>query len=308
MTRETLDLRGLPVWERAALVLESFDRLEPGEQLAFLTEIEPRALAGRLEQLRPKTSAVEFLKRGDAQWEVRIRRTAAGGDASGLSGCLRRSSLFATLTDDELAVAVESAAEHAARKNQQIFAQNEPIDRMVVVREGVFAVVSGTQDRERIHEHLYASESYGVTELFDRGLAVARLISISKNSRYATIPFDVVRDLAHRNVEFTFALAACVAQRHRALADAIVEHLTQPILSRVAAALLPFAVPEQGMQAALPPLATMTQSQIAASAGTVKEVAARAISELERREALRRERGHVRYLDRVRLLEIIEGT
>lgn len=50
----------------------------------------------------------------------------------------------------------------------------------------------------------------------------------------------------------------------------------------------------------------MTQSQIAAAAGTVKDVAARAISELQHRGALRRERGHIAYLDRVRLVRVIE--
>jgi hypothetical protein len=50
----------------------------------------------------------------------------------------------------------------------------------------------------------------------------------------------------------------------------------------------------------------MTQSQVAASAGTVKEVAARAIAELERLQALRRERGHIRYLDRTKLLQTME--
>jgi hypothetical protein len=50
----------------------------------------------------------------------------------------------------------------------------------------------------------------------------------------------------------------------------------------------------------------MTQTQVAAAAGTVKEVAARAIADLERVQALRRERGHIRYLDRAKLLEIID--
>jgi hypothetical protein len=82
--------------------------------------------------------------------------------------------------------------------------------------------------------------------------------------------------------------------------------VSQPIIARVANALLPYAAPEQGLHPALPPLPNMTQSQVAASAGTVKEVAARAIAELERLQALRRERGHIRYLDRTKLLQTME--
>ncbi|HEY5426137.1 MAG TPA: helix-turn-helix domain-containing protein [Candidatus Tumulicola sp.] len=78
-----------------------------------------------------------------------------------------------------------------------------------------------------------------------------------------------------------------------------------PILARIARVLVPYAMPERGLVPAAASLATVTQSQIAAAAGTVKEVAARAIAELESRNVLRRERGHIRYLDRQELLELI---
>jgi hypothetical protein len=58
---------------------------------------------------------------------------------------------------------------------------------------------------------------------------------------------------------------------------------------------------------AIAPLPNMTQSQIAASAGTVKEVAARAIAELERQGLLKRERGHIRYLNRQGLTDFVRA-
>jgi CRP-like cAMP-binding protein len=138
-------------------------------------------------------------------------------------------------------------------------------------------------------------------------LWLGRTVAVSKTARYATVPFDVVRDLAHREPELLIALGASCAQRTRGLASTLAAQVSKPILVRVAGALLPYAPPAQGLDLALPPLPTMTQSQIAAAAGTVKEVAARAISELERMGAVRRERGHVRYLNRSKLLETI-GT
>jgi hypothetical protein len=106
--------------------------------------------------------------------------------------------------------------------------------------------------------------------------------------------------------DFLLAIGAATAQRNRTLASELAAQVSQPIISRVASALLPYAVPERELNPALPPLPTMTQAQIAAAAGTVKEVAARAIAELERVQALRRERGHIRYLDRAKLLAMIE--
>jgi CRP-like cAMP-binding protein len=120
------------------------------------------------------------------------------------------------------------------------------------------------------------------------------------------LPYDAVREIAGRNVTFLAALGATTAQRNRTLAGALASQVSQPIIARVANALLPYAAPEQGLHPALPPLPNMTQSQVAASAGTVKEVAARAIAELERLQALRRERGHIRYLDRTKLLQTME--
>jgi hypothetical protein len=67
-------------------------------------------------------------------------------------------------------------------------------------------------------------------------------------------------------------------------------------------------MPERGLSPARAPLPNLTQAQIAAAAGTVKEVAARAIAELEQRELLKRERGHIRYLDRQGLLDMIKDA
>jgi CRP-like cAMP-binding protein len=120
------------------------------------------------------------------------------------------------------------------------------------------------------------------------------------------VPYDLLRSIVAQEPDFLMALAAETAQRNRTLASGLASQVSQPIIARVAAALLPYAAPEREFHPALPPLPTMTQAQIAAAAGTVKEVAARAIAELERVQALRRERGHIRYLDRSKLLAMIE--
>jgi hypothetical protein len=99
-----------------------------------------------------------------------------------------------------------------------------------------------------------------------------------------------------------------MAQRIRLLADALAVQGSLPILGRIARVLLPYAMPERGLVPAASSLSTITQSQIAAAGGTVKEVAARAIAELESRSALRREHGHIRYLDREVLLELIQDV
>jgi CRP/FNR family transcriptional regulator len=306
VTHDPLDLRNLPVWERASTVLEESAKLGTGDSLEFLTEVDPRALIARIEQLHPDEFAFEPRHLGGNEWRVRLTRSYFDAHASSLAAAMRRSPVFSTLDENARAQLMESVSEHTARKGQIICAENAACTYLALIVEGAMAVFVGAGSRERLLFHLSPFDTFGETEFFDGGLSVGRTVVLSKTARYATIPFNVLRDVATRHPSFMTTLAATISQRNRTLASELAAQVSQPIIARVAAALLPYAAPERQLHPALPPLPTMTQAQIAAAAGTVKEVAARAIAELERVQALRRERGHIRYLDRSKLLSMID--
>ena len=308
MTQQPLDLRHFSVWERAALVLERSDALAAGGSFEFYTEVNPRALVGRLEQLRPGQLAFEPRRLGDAEWHVVLTRVAVEEGATSLRVALQRSAVYSRLDENARAQIAESMAEFDAKKGQVLCAENCECESLGILLEGALAVVVGAGARERLLFHLFPFETFGDSEFFDAGLAMGRTIVLSKTARYALVPFTVAREVAARNPAFAMALGSAVAQRNRTLASALAAQVSQPIIARVASALLPYAAPERGLHPALPPLQNMTQAQVAASAGTVKEVAARAIAELERVQALRRERGHIKYLDRTKLLEMIDQS
>lgn len=306
MTQEPLDLRRLSIWERAATVLEQSDRLAAGGSFELLLEVNPRALIGRLEQLRPGQLAFEPRHIGEGEWRVVLTRVVVEDGSSSLATAMQRNPIFSRLDANARARLIEATEERQAKKGETICPENAACDSLGILLEGTFAVFVGAGSRERLLYHLFPFETFADGEFFDGGLSVGRTVALSKTARYARVPYDVVRQILGGDAEFLTALAAVVAQRNRALASALAAQVSQPILSRVAAALLPYAAPERGLHPALPPLPNMTQAQVAASAGTVKEVAARAIAELERVQALQRERGHIRYLDRTRLLESID--
>lgn len=308
MTHEPLDLRNLPVWERASTVLEESAKLGIGDSFVFLTEVDPRALVSRLEQLCPGEFSFEYRHLGGAEWRVILKRVHLDPDASSLAAALRRSAIFAHVDENSRARLMEAVAEHSVRKGQIISAENAGCTYLGLLLEGAMAVFVGAGSRERLLFHLNPSETFGETEFLDGGLSIGRIVVLSKSARYATIPFDVLRDLTSQNPALLMAIGAASAQRNRTLASELAAQVSQPIIARVAAALLPYAAPERDLHPALPPLPSMTQAQIAAAAGTVKEVAARAIAELERTQALRRERGHIRYLDRSKLLSMLEDA
>lgn len=308
VTHEPLDLRNLPVWERASTVLEESDKLTVGDSFVFLTEVDPRALVLRLEQLRPAEFSFEYRHLGGSEWRVVLKRIHLDPEASSVAAALRRSAVFARLDENARARLMESVAEHNARKGQIICAENSGCTYMGMLLEGSMAVFVGAGSRERLLFHVNPFDTFGETEFFDGGLSIGRTLVLSKTARYATIPFDVLRDLALHNPALLMAIGAASAQHNRTLASELAAQVSQPIIARVAAALLPYAAPERDLHPALSPLPSMTQAQIAAAAGTVKEVAARAIAELERMQALRRERGHIRYLDRSKLLSMLEDA
>ena len=306
-----IDLRGLPVWERPDLVRKALDRLPSGASLTLITENEPRALSSRVTQDRPDRFVVETRRVASRVWQLRL--THRSGEASDRNSSaaqhLSRCPPFAAL-DAGVRIELASAAVwQTGRRGQTLVAENADWSFIGMVTEGIVARANGGgRERERILYEIFPYELFGVAEYFDRGLKMARIAVFSKSANVLKIPWEVVSRIAARYPELTNALGIVMAQRVRLLADALSVQGSLPILGRIARVLLPYAMPERGLVQAATSLSTITQSQIAAAGGTVKEVAARAIAELESRNALRREHGHIRYLDREVLLELIQDV
>lgn len=306
---ERLDLRGLPVWERPMRVLEVFDRLPAGQSVLFITENEPRGLGTRIEQSRKHELILDPRRVGDREWHVSMTRAAIEIDAPSPMGILKRSRVFSHLDEASRNKLASVATLHTARRGQTIVMENSDWPFIGVVFEGVFALASRNGSaRQRIFHEIFPYEIFGELELFDGSPTAGRVIVLSKAARYLRVPNDAVLQIADQSPKLYAALGRVAAQRARDLAELLVNQNTMPIIARIAQVLLPYAMPEQGLSAAMPPLPNMTQAQIAASAGTVKEVAARAIAELETKNLLKRERGHVRYLDRQGLIDLIRRS
>jgi uncharacterized protein (DUF2249 family)/CRP-like cAMP-binding protein len=305
-----IDLRSLPVWERADHVRKALDRLPSGASLTFIMENEPRALSARITQDRPDRFVIESRRIASRVWHLRLTHHAGETtDRNSAYQHLSRCPPFATLDGGVREEMAAAAVWQTGRRGQTLVAENIDWTFIGMVTEGIVARANGGgRERERILYEIFPYELFGVAEYFDRGLKMARIAVFSKSAHVLKVPWEVVSRIAGRYPELTHALGIVMAQRVRLLADALSVQGSLPILGRVARVLLPYAMPERGLVPASASLSTITQSQIAAAGGTVKEVAARAIAELESRKALRREHGHIRYLDREILLELIQDV
>ena len=305
-----IDLRGLPAWERPDLVRKALDRLPSGASLTLITDAEPRALSSRVTQDRPDRFVVETRRVGSRVWQLRLtHRPGELADRNSAAQHLSRCPAFASLDAGVRSELAAAAVWQTGRRGQTLVAENSDWPFIGMVTEGIVARANGGgRERERILYEIFQYELFGVAEYFDRGFKMARIAVFSKTAHVLKIPWDVVSRVAERYPQLSNALGVVMAQRIRLLADALAVQGSLPILGRIARVLLPYAMPERGLVPASASLSTITQSQIAAAGGTVKEVAARAIAELESRSALRREHGHIRYLDREVLLELIQDV
>lgn len=302
-----IDLRGTPVWERPALVDAALDRLPSGASLTFITENEPRGLSMGVALQRTGAFVVESRRVARKLWRVSLTPRAGEGKPTALTGQLAACAAFAGLDSAALEQIAAAAISQTGRRGETLVDENEDWPYVGMVTDGIVARAKGGADdeRERILYAIFPHELFGVAEYFDRGLENARIVAFSKSAAIVKIPWNVLDAIADRSPRLTNALGVILAQRLRQVNDTLSLQGSRPIIARIAGVLLPYAVPGRELVPAVASLSAITQSQIAAAAGTVKEVAARAIAELESRGALRRERGHIRYLDRNRLLDII---
>lgn len=302
-----LDLRGLPIWERPALVFDAFDKLPSGSRLTFVTENEPRGLSARIEQSIDRAVLLEPRRVGDREWHVTLSPAVVENGAKTPDGILRRCAVFSGIEASAREALASVSTIETVRRGETIVAENTYWPFIGIVCDGVAALTSGEgRSRSRMFYEVFTGEVFGETEFFDDALCIGRVIALAKGTRYLRIPRASVAELVAAYPRIALGLGDVLAQRTRTLAGALAAQTTMPIVARVATVLLPYALPERGLSAALPALSAVTQAQIAAAAGTVKEVAARAISELEELRLLKRERGHIRFLDRSGLLELVK--
>lgn len=196
---------------------------------------------------------------------------------------------------------VASVAE--ARKGATIYEAGQPWGNLGFLVEGSIAMLaSGDEEKERLYEHAFAGHFFGISSMFDGAPEMARTVVVSQKAVYLVIERATVVDLCKQHGTLAVAFAVTLARRVRRTTSLLAE-MNLTAQQRIARYLLGFAG-AAGLSAALDPLPLMTQSQIGAAAGTVKEVVGRTVAAFEQQGAVKRERGRIRWIHRERLMEL----
>ncbi len=304
---ERVDLRELQSWERPDRVLASFDRLTPGQAAEFTNDYEPKALRTHLEAEREGLVLWDSRNAGDGRWIIRLTRLpdpAMQGDTPRIA-FLRRIRMLRNAPIDLLREVDRAAKERNYHDRMVIVAEGTNWPTLGIVRRGVVEVTrAADEDREIVLYDVSPYSMFNEASVFDEGTAEATVIARGE-VEVIELPAQFVRGLIQRNPEIALGAARFFAQRQRRLSGAAGNLAFGRVLTRIARVLLDYASSKAGMAAGEAGVERITQSDLAARVGTVRDMGSRALSHLEDMGALELRRGRVVKLDRAKLQEIV---
>jgi CRP/FNR family transcriptional regulator, cyclic AMP receptor protein len=294
----SLDSRSLPNTNRNAIILDAFDRLQLGGVLELGDERDPRALRNELQQRRPGRFSWTARNRGSGRWTVRIERIDEHAD---VATCLSHCTPFANARASTVRELAATATERSFRAAELIFDEGELWPYLAFVRSGkvVYSLLSPDGKTHSLGERL-AHDPLNETGTFDGGGATTRAEALV-DCALVLLPTEAVLRACRADPEVALGFLTETSQARRRSIDTIADLAFAHVLQRVAKFLLSYAPATTGMARGLSGIENLSQAQIAAAAGTVRDMAARALLRLKNANAVELDRGRVRSLDRMRL-------
>jgi CRP-like cAMP-binding protein len=206
---------------------------------------------------------------------------------------------FKSFGDAAMKRIVREAVEMSFERGQVIFLEGEPCRGMYVVKSGRVRVFkTSAEGREQVLFIAKEGDSFNDVPVFDGGPNPASAAALDRSVVYL-LPREMLLSLVE-GCPAARAIIELFAARLRHL-TAVVEDLSfRSVLSRLARLLLESAVAENGPAAPR----QMTQDEMAAMVGTVRDVIGRALRQLESVGAIRLERHRILIVSAEKLREL----
>jgi CRP-like cAMP-binding protein len=235
---------------------------------------------------------------------VRSRRAATRPKPAPVD-VLGRVTYFDSLSARERAGLLRLCATRTLEAGEMLFEEGEPC-------RGLFIVVDGAVEVRQIsfrgREQVFHTEGPGATlgegPLFDEGGYIATAVAIAPTRVLFLARADLVH-LCHRRPAVALAIARTLARRIRHFAGIIADLSFRPVTERLAR-YLNVALPDPLARGAGIDL-RLTQAQLAARLGTVRELVARALAQLESDGIISRDRSRIVVRDPARLAALARG-
>jgi CRP-like cAMP-binding protein len=219
---------------------------------------------------------------------------------------LRRVSYFAALPDSLLSELATLAVERRYGRGQVIFLEGEPCAGLHIVAEGYVRIYKvSPQGREQVLEQLGPGGTFNDVAVLDGGPNPASAMAASDLLLWIVARADI-RRLAQAHPELAWALIESIAARARRLVAMVEDLALRPVKARLAKLLLAEAERTAG-QTQINRDQMVTQAEMAARLGTVREMIGRALRELADEGLIAFDRHRIVILDRAALSDAAEG-
>ena len=294
----TLDARSLPPATKTAQILDAFDRLAVGTFLEINEESDPRALRNEMTQVRPGRFSWDARNLGAGRWSVRLERIDESAHGERF---LEHVPPFASARAATLRELSAKLSERSYKSGETIFDEGEFWPYLGIVKSGkvIYTLLSPDGKTHTLGERL-THDTLNESGTFDGGGATTRAEALT-DAMIVTLPSEAVVHAARIDSELALGFLQQASQARRRSVDTIADLAFAHVLQRVAKFLLGYAPASVGMAKGLPGVENLSQAQIAAAAGTVRDMAARALLRLKNAGAVELDRGRVQAIDRARL-------
>jgi CRP-like cAMP-binding protein/uncharacterized protein (DUF2249 family) len=298
-----LDLRGVPIWEHAPHVCESFATLRDGHTLQVTCDYDPIPLVRRLRENFRDKLVYNQRRITDSRWEVLLRKAEPDDAADPMLLFINRCAVFQDCDERTRTALARAAVPRKVARNSIIVGQGLEWPFLAAVRQGrVVAVAESLEGREQILYEVLQYELFGAFTTIDGGATFARYATPSEPAEIVLFSRSDILTEMRNDVDFALALAEYTSQRTRGIIELVRGHVSKSTIARVAIELMRHAPIEYGMtEVDSESRSSLRLVRIAAAAGTVKEVAARALAALEEAGAIQRAHGRITHINRAKL-------
>ena len=213
---------------------------------------------------------------------------------------LRSLPYFGTLSTEEIERVRNEVSELSVDKGEILFLEGESCRGLYVVKRGRIRIFKSSQEgREQVLMVAGSGDSFNDVPVFDGGPNPASGSALEPSTVYI-VPKETVLSLL-ANCPPARAIIKVLAARLRHL-TMVVENLSfRNVISRLAKMLLDLAVAEGGPS----PILRLTQDEMAAMVGSVRDVVGRVLRALEKAGAIKLDGQQVRVVDPRKLKEMI---
>jgi CRP/FNR family transcriptional regulator len=218
---------------------------------------------------------------------------------------LRRVPYFAGLSDEVLGVLARAMQLRRYTRGQMIFLEGESCAGLFVVAAGEVKIFKlSPQGREQILQQIGPGGTFNEVAVLDGGLNPASVAAIADTTAY-NISRAEIRRLAQRYPDLAWALIESMARRTRHLVSMVEDLSLRSVKARLARLLVSEAERVSNVDA-IDRSHMVSQTEMAARLGTVREMVGRALRDLADDRLIEFDRHRIVIVNRARL-EAVAG-